>query len=520
MKTLQKVILPFFLALIFIVATACSGQSSDQSASSKQSDKPAPARTQTDKLIIGLDSDPPQMDPQLSTAAVDRQVFQSVYNTLVDVDQNLKFVPELATSWNISDDGKTYTFKLRQGVLFQDGTPFNAEAVKFNFERMLDPKFGSPRLSEINLVDNVKVVDDYTVEVHLKEPYSPFLSVVSDRAGMMVSPTAVKKEGKDFSNHPVGTGPYKFVSHVKQGDLVVERFDKYWGDKPKIKTIVYKPFTDGNTRMTNLISGDVDIVNQFDYKDIDRAKKASNLKVQSVESLGFQGLQLNTTVAPFDNKKVRQALNLAIDRQAIAKVVFYNGVTPANSPFPGSSWAHSDDFKVPKANVEKAKELLKESGVSSPSFTLKIASSPQTQQLAQMLQSMLQQVGFKVKIEMVEFGTLLEQTDNGDYEAAQIGWSGRVDPDGNAFAWFSTGGTLNYMKYSNPKVDQLLTQARTVSDQAQRKQLYDQVTKIIWDDAPYIFLYYPKDYKAMKSDLNGFVQVPDMMIRTEGLSFK
>jgi len=519
MKTLQKVILPMFFVIILVFTTACSSQSSSDE-SSKASDKPAPARTDKNKLVIGLDSDPPQMDPHLSTAAVDRQVFQSIFNTLVDVDKNLNFVPELATSWKISDDGKTYTFKLRQGVVFHDGTPFNAEAVKFNFERMLDPKFGSPRLSEINLIDNVKVIDDYTVEIHLKEPYSPFLSVLSDRAGMMVSPTAVKKEGKDFSNHPVGTGPYKFVSHVKQGDLVVERFDKYWGNKPKIKTVVYKPFTDGNTRITNLISGNVDIVNQFDYKDIDRVKKASNVKMDVTESLGFQGLQLNTKVAPFDNKKVRQAVNVAIDRQAIAKVVFHNGVTPGNSPFPGSSWAHLDDFKVPKADVEKAKQLLQESGVTQPSFTLKIASSPQTQQLAQMIQSMLQQVGFKVKIEMVEFGTLLEQTDNGDFQAATVGWSGRVDPDGNAYAWFSTGGTLNYMQYSNPKIDQLLKQARTISDQNQRKQLYDQVTKILWDDAPYIFLYYPKDYKAMKSDLNGFVHVPDTMIRTEGLSFK
>jgi peptide/nickel transport system substrate-binding protein len=520
MKTLQKVIIPLFIAVIFIFTTACSGQSSSDGATAKKADKPAAARTNKDKLIIGLDSDPPQMDPHLSTAAVDRQVFHSIYNTLVDIDKDLKFVPQLATSWDISPDGKTYTFKLRKDVLFQDGTPFNADAVKFNFNRMLDPTFGSPRLSEINLIDDVKVVDDYTVQIHLKQPYSPFLAVLTDRAGMMVSPTAVKKEGKDFSNHPVGTGPYKFVKHVKQGELVVERFDKYWGTKPQIKTIVYKPFPDGNTRITNLISGDMDMVNTFDYKDVKRVKDASNVKMSSTQALGFQGMQLNTQTAPFNNKKVRQAMNLAIDRAAIAKVVFYGGVTPANSPFPQSSWAHSDDFKVQPANVEKAKQLLKESGVSDTSFTLKITPTPQEKQLAQMLQSMLQQVGFKMKIEMVEFGTLLEQTDNGDFQAARIGWSGRTDPDGNAYSWFTTKGALNYMKYSNPEVDQLLTQARTISDQAQRKDLYDKTTKILWDDAPYIFLYYPKDYKAMKNDVEGYVHVPDTMIRTEGLSFK
>lgn len=522
MKTLRKAILPFVVIALFAFLAACGGQSSSNGGSSSDAKSGQSASTRTDKskLVIGLDADPPQLDPAMSTAAVDRQVYQSIYNTLVDIDKNLNYVPELATSWKISDDGKTYTFYLRKNVLFQDGTPFNAEAVKFNFERMLDPKLGSPRLSEINLIDKITVVDDYTIRIHLKQPYAPFLSVLSDRAGMMVSPTAVKKEGKDFANHPVGTGPYKFVKHVKQGDLVVERFDKYWGNKPKIKTIVYKPFPDGTTRLTNLISGDVDIVNTIDYKDFKRANSAANLKVSSTESLGFQGIQLNTKVKPFDNKKVRQAVNIALDRNAIAKVVFFNGVVPATSPFPETSWAHPSDLQVPKADVAKAKQLLKESGLSNVSFTLKISPSPQEKQLAQMIQSMLQQVGFKVKIEMVEFGTLLEQTAEGDYQAARVGWSGRTDPDGNAYAWFTTNGTLNYMKYSNPEVDKLLQEARTSLDQEKRKALYDRVSKILWDDAPYIFLYYPKDYKAMKNDVEGFVHVPDIMIRTENLQFK
>lgn len=523
MKKLSKLILPFVLILALFL-TACNSSDSTSGDSGKDkgtaATEPAKARTDKDTLTIALDADPPQMDPHLSTAAVDRQVYQALYNKLIDVDENLKFVPELATKWDISEDGKTYTFTLRDDVFFQDGTKFNAEAVKSNFERMLNPDFGSPRLSEINLIDNIKVVNDSTIQIHLKEPYSPFLAVLTDRAGMMVSPTAVKKEGKDFANNPVGTGPYKFVDRVKQDHITLERFDKYWGDAPKIKMVVYKPFPDGNTRVTNLISGNVDLVNKFDYKDIDRLEKDDSIAVSHKEALGFAGIQLNVKKAPFDNKKVRQAINIALDRAAIAKVVFHDGVTPGVSPFPSSSWAFPKDLKVPKADPEKAKQLIKESGVADPSFTLKIAPSPENKQLGQIIQSMLGQAGIKVKLEMVEFGALLDQTDNGEFQAANISWSGRTDPDGNAYSWFATGGALNYMSYSNPEVDNLLKQARKISDQGERTKLYAQVSQDLYDDAPYIFLYYPKDYKAMKKDVGGFVQIADTMIRPETIFFK
>lgn len=510
------------LLVVLLLVTACSSSQSSGSQASDQKASKAQAGTRQDKntLTIGLDDDPPQMDPHKSTAAVDRQVYQSIYNKLIDINEKMEFVPELATKWSVSDDGQTYTFNLRKNVLFHDGTPFNAEAVKFNFERMLDPKFGSPRLSEINLIDHIKVVDDHTIQIHLKKPYAPFLSVLTDRAGMMVSPTAVKKEGKDFANHPVGTGPYKFVKRVKQGYIKVTRFDKYWGPKPKIKTIVYKPYPDGNVRVTNLVSGSVDLVNKIDYKDINRLKSNAAINVVKTDALGFQGIMLNTQVAPFNNKKVRQALNWAIDRKAIAKVVYHNGVTPAVNAFPKSSWAHPDDMKVPDANIKKAKALIQASGLSNIHFTLKITPKPEEKQVGQMLQAMLSQVGIKVKLEMVEFGTLLQQMESHDFQAIRIGWSGRVDPDGNAYSWFTSKGSLNDMGYANPKVDQLLAKARTISDQGQRKDIYEQVSKIIWEDAPYIFLFYPNDFKAMKKDVGGFKKIPDTMIRSRSLYFK
>lgn len=503
-----------FLCLILLL-TACSGGGEQPTSTASTGN----TNMNKDTLVIGLDDDPPQLDPHRSTAAVDRQVFQSLYNTLIDIDEDLNFVPELAKDWEISEDGKTYTFYLQENVNFHDGTPFNAQAVKFNFERMLNPEFGSPRKSEINLVESVEVVDEYTVKIHLKEPYSPFLSVLTDRAGMMISPTAVKKLGRDFANQPVGTGPYKFVERVQQSHIKLKLFEDYWREKPDIPNIVYKPYPDGNTRVTNLISGDLDIINKVPFKDIEKLKNNPKIKVSEKGALGFQGIMLNTEKPPFNNKKVRQAVNLAINRDAIVKVVFKNGAIPAASPFPPTSWAYPEELEVPKQNIEKAKQLLAQSGLTNIKFTLKITPKPEEKQLGQMLQSMLGQIGIQVEIEMVEFGTLLQQMRAHDFQAIRLGWSGRIDPDGNAYSWFTSNGSLNEMGYSNPKVDKLLSEARTINDREKRKELYAEVARILQEDVPYVFLYHPKDYKAMKSYVKGYHHIADGMIRTETIFF-
>ncbi|RYL93983.1 ABC transporter substrate-binding protein [Sporolactobacillus sp. THM19-2] len=513
MRLRLKSFLILSLTFLLVIVSGCGSNNGDNGESATGTTKK--------QLVIGLDNDPPQLDPQKSSAAVDRQVYQSIYNSLVDIDKNGKIVPELATSWKISKDGKTYTFDLRKDVKFHDGTAFNAEAVKFNFERELDPKMASPRLSEIGLISKVTVLDDYRVQLTLKQPFSPLLAILTDRSGMMLSPTAVKKEGENFSNHPVGTGPYQFVERVKQDHITVKAFKDYWGGKPKTPTIVYRPFADGNVRLTNLTSGNLDLVNTVDYKDIDTVKKNSNLKIDEKDAIGFQGLVLNVHRAPLDNVKVRQAINLAIDRKSIAKVIFHNYVTPATSPIPAGSWAHDSSIKVPDGDVTEAKQLIKESGLKNIHFTLKIPSgSAQNQQLGQMIQSMLKNIGITVKLEMVEFGTMIQQGIEHNFDAINIGWSGRIDPDGTIYSWFITNGGNNDMGYSNPQVDKWLNQARSVTSQKERTQLYHKISQQLWKDAPYISIYYPNDFKAMKKNVDGFVHYPDTMIRPDTISSK
>jgi len=517
MKKICKKMIGSLIAVLFALLIA--GCTADQQANESEAKTGTSKATNKDTLVIGLDDDPPQLDPHLSSAAVDRQVFQSLFNKLIDIDEKLEFVPELAKTWEISPDGKTYTFTLEEDVLFHDGTPFNAEAVKFNFERMLNPDFGSPRKSEIDLVDQVNVVSEYEVEVVLKESYAPFLSVLTDRAGMMVSPKASEELGEDFSNKPVGTGPYKFEDRVVQDRVELVRFEDYWGEKPTIEKVVIKPFTDSNVRVTNLVSGDLDMVNKVAFKDLKTLEENKSITLLEQAPIGYQGIYFNIEQKPFDNKKVRQAINAAIDREAIAKVVFHGGVEPAVSPFPSASWAGSKE-EVPKADLELAKKLLDESGVNDVSFSMKIVPKPEEQQTAQMIQTMLKEIGVEMKIEQVEFGTLLEQLASGEFQAGRLGWSGRIDPDGNVSGRVTTDGPNNYSNYSNEELDRIIAKARTLNDREERAELYQQVTDILWEDMPYAYLYHEKDYKAMKNYVKGFKHIPDTMIRTQSIYFE
>ncbi len=514
------------LLVLMLAVTGCGG--ADQAGSTNTNGDGNQTETSSDsssepgktELIVGMDDDPPQMDPHFSTAAVDRQTYQSLYDKLIDIDANLNLVPQLAEDWEISEDGKVYTFFLRQGVTFHDGTPFNAEAVKFNFERMMDPDAGSPRASELSPVQEVRVVDEYTVEVELDAPFSPFLAVLTDRAGMMVSPTAVQEKGKDFSNSPVGTGPFQFVERVVQDRIVLERYDDYWGELPKVTKITIIPYADENVRVTNLLSGDADIINRVPPKEIEKLKQSEGIELAETGTLGFQGLYLNHKGEPFNNAKLRKALDLVIDREAIKKVVMRDAVITAAGPIPPSSWAYDDSLEVVQRDVEKAKQLMAEAGYPDGfSFTLMINPKPVEQQMGEMIQSMAAEAGIDVKLEIVEFGTMLDKMDNHEFHASRLGWSGRTDPDGNVYPLLHSTGYINY-GYSNPEVDGLLEQARQETAPDKRRALYTEATKIAQDEAAYIFLYHEIDYKAYKDNLKGFTPYPDTMMRFHHVYFE
>ncbi len=506
-KRLVFLVMVCFMSMMVI---ACGAEKDE---SEPDSMKGSTMEKEENILIVGIDDDPPQLDPHFSSAAVDRQVFHSIYDKLVDIDEDLNFVPQLATDWDISEDGKVYTFHLQEGVTFHDGTPFNAEAVKYNFDRMLDQNIGSARTTELNLVEKVEVEDDYSVVVTLSSPFSPFLSILADRAGMMLSPVALEEKGDDFQNSPVGTGPFKFVERVKQDRLVVERNEDYWNGAPDLEKIIYYPYSDENVRITNLKSGNTDIVNKVPPKDVEDVKNNSGLQMSEKEALGFQGLFLNTRDEPFNNKQLRQALDLVIDREALVKVALRDTAVPSAGAIPPSSWAYDESLDVTQPDIEKAKKIMTDAGYADGfSFTLKLAPKPIEEQLGQMIQSMAKEAGIEVKLEMVEFGALFDQMEAYDFDAVRLGWSGRVDPDGNLHPLFHTGGFNNY-GYSDEKMDKLLMDARVSANQEERKKLYTEASMYAKEEVPYIFLYHEIDYNAYKQYVGNFTQYADNMMR-------
>lgn len=468
-------------------------------------------------LRVGLNADPPNMDAHQSTAAVDRQVYQNLYDKLVDINQDLEIVPMLATSWTITNGGRTYTFRLRPNVVFHDGTPFNADAVKYNFERMLDPGFGSPRRSEVNLVQRVTVVDPLTVQIDLEKPFSPFLAVLSDRAGMMVSPTAARRLGRDFAREPVASGPYKFVEKRPQERIVLERFDRHWDRTAgNFDRIVYRPFTDEQARLANIRAGELDIIDAIPPTEVENLRKDTRLKLLERAGLGWQGMWIHVNAPPFNNRALRQALNAAIDRRTLARVVFLDTVQPANGPFPPGQLGSDSgpNARIPERNLDLARAKLREGGQPSGfAFTLKITPGRVPQQVAQVIQSMVGEVGIRVNIEIVEFGALLGQLDSHRFEAALLGWSGRPDPDGNIYGFFVTGGGLNNSAYTNPRVDTLLDAARILTVPDHRRRAYGEVLTVLNEDLPYIFLWWPKEFKLHSPKLAGFVHIADGMMR-------
>jgi peptide/nickel transport system substrate-binding protein len=485
----------------------------------------AAAHAQT-TLRIGLAEDPDMLDPSLGRTYVGRIVFSAFCDKLFDIDEKLNIVPQLALSHETSADSKEMTIKLRPGVKFHDGEPFDAEAAKFSLERHLTmpTSFRKPELAS---VDHVDVVDPLTIKLVLKTPYSPLIAQLTDRAGMMVSPKAVKEAGDKFGLHPVCAGPYKFVERVQQDRMVFEKFADYWNkDNVFIDRIVFLPIVDATVRLANLKSGGLDLIERVLATDIKDVQSDSRLVLSTAPELGYLGLTINT-----DNDKtkgglsrsakVRQALDLAIDREALNQVVFNGEFTPGNQWVSPTHPYYQQSSPIQPRDVEKAKALLKEAGVSPPvSVDYMVPKGTEYEAVAQVIQSMAAEAGFDIKIRLIEFATSFKQAQAGEFQVFQINWSGRIDPDGNSYVFLHSGAPQNDGGYSNPETDRLMEEGRLTSDFAKRKAIYERLTKIVLNDEPIIYLYHRKLLFAHTTKLQGYRQMPDGLVRVVGLKLK
>ncbi len=475
-------------------------------------------------LRIGLAEDPDVLDPSLARTFVGRIVFSALCDKLIDIDEKLNLVPQLALSWAWSADNKALTMKLRPGVTFHDGEKFDAAAVKFNIERHKTLP-GSNRRGELAPVSSVDVVDPLTVRLNLSAPFSPLLAALTDRAGMMVSPKAAQALGEKFSSKAVCSGPFKLVERVAQDRIVLERFDGYW-NQPAIhfKRITYTPIPDATVRLANLKAGQLDFAERIASSDIEKLKSDKKLKTASITEIGYQGITINigksdrAQANPLGkDPRVREALELALDRQGLAQVVMDNEAVVGNQWVAPSNAYYAKTSPVPKRNIERAKQLLKEAGVPKVSFTLLTPTTSDAQRMALVVQAMTRDAGFDVKIQSAEFATSINMADKGDFDAYVLAWSGRPDPDGNLFSFHGCKQPLNYAGYCDAETDRLLALSRSLSAPAERRRVFEQIAARVLAARPIIYVYHRNWLWAYNAKLSGVRQIPDGLLRVSGL---
>ena len=473
-------------------------------------------------LHVGIVSDPVTLDPALMGSFFELSVQYLVHEPLLHMTPDLVIEPALVAAWSVADD-TVYRFELRPGLAFHDGTALDAAAVKANFERMLDPDTGSPRRSELGPVTSVETEGDLTFVITLSEPFAPFLSVLTNRGGMMVSPTALDELGEDFASQAVGAGPFRVVDWVKNSRLELARFDDYWRDgQPYLDGIVLQPMPDETVRLTNLLSGSLQLIHDVPPQSVADLRGNPNVVVFEQGGLGFNDVALNTTAPPFDDVRVRQALWHAIDADVIHRIVFFGTGSVSYGPIPPSiPWAHDPSFVPYVRDVERASALLAEAGYpDGVDVTITVTNAPIQVRIAEIVQAQAADAGFRISIRQIDATSLITVLRARDFDASWAPWSGRPDPDGNMFNYFTIDGPNNFAGWVNEEADALLREARITLDQAERARLYQEAQAIIAEEAPLVFFHHDAILQAASTSVVGYRQWPDGAFHLEDVSLR
>ena len=488
------------------------------------------AQTPPNVLVVGQIAEPKSLDPQAVTAVNDFRILMNMYDGLVRYKSGtLEVEPALATSWTISADGTEYTFKLRRGVKFHDGSDFDAADVEFNFDRMLDENHPYHHTGPFPLsfffsaVEDVEAVDAATVRFKLNAPYAPFLSNLAYPTGLIVSPESVREHDKEFGRNPSGTGPFKFAEWESNAKVVVTRNADYWDGAPSLEAVVFRPITDGNTRVAEMLSGGLDVMVEIPPDSVAQFNgNGFNLLEQAGPHLWF--LILNAKEGPFTDKRVRQAINYAIDKKTLVEQVLQGTAEVASGPTPPAfSWAYNESLQPYPYDPEKAKQLLQAAGHENASLTFYVTEGGSGMldpvPMGTAIQADLAKVGVDVKIKTYEWNTFLGKVNpglEGKADMAEMAWMTN-DPDTLPYlalrtdAWPDKGG-FNSGYYSNPEVDKLLEAARQSTDQAERAKLYQQMQEIVYEDAPWAFIANWKQNAATSDSVKNFELQPSFFL--------
>jgi glutathione transport system substrate-binding protein len=492
----------------------------------------APASAET-TAVMAVASTFTTLDPYDANDTLSQAVAKSFYQGLFGFDKDMKIVNVLATSYEASPDAKVYTIKLRSGVKFQDGTDFNAAAVKAVFDRVTDPANKLKRYNLFNKIDKTEVIDPLTVKITLKIPFSAFINVLAHPSAVMISPDALKKYGKDISLHPVGTGPFEFVEWKQTDDLKVKKFAGYWQKGlPKIDMIDWKPVVDNNTRAALMQTGEADFAFSIPFEQAATLKASPKVDLIAAPSIIQRYVSMNVLQKPFDNPKVREAMNYAINKEALVKVAFAGYAVPAEGVVPpGVDYAAK--LGPWKYDPAKARELLKEAGYPNGFETVLWSGYNHTtaQKIIQFVQQQLAQVGVKTTVEALEAGQRVQRIESApDPKTAPvrmlyIGWSSSTGEADWALSPL-LGGTsfppklFNTAYYKNDQVDDDLSKALATTDRGEKAKLYADAQKRIWADAPWIFLVTEKVVYARSKRLSGAYVMPDGSFSFDEIAIK
>jgi peptide/nickel transport system substrate-binding protein len=469
-------------------------------------------------LVAGMQTDPVGLDPHITNATSTRNMLENVYDTLVAFDSSLQIVPALAESWDVSEDGLTWTFHLREGVKFHDGDTLKASDVVFSINRIKDPAVASPRGDDFAVVADIQAPDDLTVVLTLSEPFSPLLSKLAHSLNVIVSEDVVLANG-DLQNVVVGTGPFRFVEYVPQTRLVLERNADFWGadadgnQLPYLDGITFQFYPDPTARTTAIQTGSVDFIEYVPAADVDILRADPGVEVVGGLAANFRSIYFNVERAPFDDVNVRRAIAYAIDEQAIVDLALFGtgGVPATGTTIPASNYYGVSDSPYVGRDVEAAKAALAASAYPNGfEFDLYVTSTYDFLRTpAEVVQANLAEIGIRANIVAEDWSIYLPKALEGDFAATILGESGQSDPDDFLFNVFYTGNGGNLGKFSDPELDALLQRGRQVADQEERRAIYVEAQQRILELAPHVFLFHSSQFEALGTEVKGFEHFPN-----------
>ncbi|MGB6779267.1 MAG: ABC transporter substrate-binding protein [Planococcus citreus] len=515
----------FFIAFGIVLLAGCSSDNAqDEAGTAAEGDKSGGT------LVYGRGADSVSLDPINVTDGESIRVTHNIYETLLEYDHNLELQPKLATEYSSSEDGLTWTFQLREGVKFHDGTDFNADAVVFNFERWMDPEnpyhegdfpyypflYGGFKGDENHLIESVTATGEHELEIVLKRKTAPFLSYLAISMFGIASPAAIEQYGAGIGENPVGTGPFKFEEWNRNNTITLSKNEDYWMEgKPYLDQVIYQVIPENSARLNALQTGEIDILDGMNASDTTIVEDTEGIELIKRPSFNIGYMAFNMEKEPFDDPLVRKAINMAIDKEEIVDA-FYNGLAdPATSPLPPSLWSHDESLEKYDYNVEEAKKLLAEAGLED-GFTTELYTMsnprpylPEPMKIAEAIQSDLAEIGITAEIVSSEWATYLEDTKNGKHSMAMYGWTGvMADPDNFLYPNLSKTNAevpaQNIAFYKSDEFTSLITEARETIDQDKRTELYQEAQQLFQEDAPWVMLAYTTPPLAQSDNVEDY----------------